>query len=202
MDVIDNIAEDTIVAFDTETTGLDTKSAKMVGFSFAYEDTKAFYVPISHSYLGVEKQVDEADAIEALKKLMQYHIVGQNLKFDFSLLYHQYGFDEMVPYADTMIMAWLSDPGTKVGLDALAQKFFKYDMKSFKDVVKKGEDFSSVTIEEATFYAAEDAWMTRLLYFALKKKMELASLTPLLKEAKDVEYPFINVLIRMESRGI
>ena len=101
-----------------------------------------------------------------------------------------------------MIMAWLYDPGTKVGLDALAQKLFKYEMKSFNEVVKKGENFSNVSIEEATFYAAEDAWMTYLLYFALKKQMELASLTPLLKEAKDVEYPFINVLIGMESLGI
>jgi DNA polymerase-1 len=32
--VIDSIESDTIVAFDTETTGLDTKVAKMVGFSF------------------------------------------------------------------------------------------------------------------------------------------------------------------------
>ncbi|MFT7879486.1 MAG: DNA polymerase I [Sulfurimonas sp.] len=201
-EVIEGIDEDTIVAFDTETTGLDTKSAKMVGFSFSFEETRAYYVPIAHNYLGVEAQVDESDAIEALKKLMQHKIVGQNLKFDFSLLYHQYGFEAMVPFADTMIMAWLSDPGTKVGLDALAQKFFKYDMKPFKALVKKGEDFSAVAIEEATFYAAEDAWMTRLLYFALKKKMELASLTPLIKEARDVEYPFINVLIRMESLGI
>jgi len=201
-EVIDAIPEDAIVAFDTETTGLDTRSAKMVGFSFATEDTKAYYVPIAHNYLGVEEQIEESDAIEALKRLMKHKIVGQNLKFDFSLLYHQFGFEEMVPFADTMIMAWLYDPGTKVGLDALAQKLFKYEMKSFNEVVKKGENFSNVSIEDATFYAAEDAWMTYLLYFALKKQMELASLTPLLKEAKDVEYPFINVLIGMESLGI
>jgi len=75
-------------------------------------------------------------------------------------------------------------------------------MKSFKSLVKKGEDFSSVAIEEAAFYAAEDAWMTYLLYGAIKKKMELGSLTHLLKEAREVEYPFINVLIRMEKEGI
>ncbi|MCB4755251.1 MAG: DNA polymerase I, partial [Sulfurovum sp.] len=55
---------------------------------------------------------------------------------------------------------------------------------------------------EATFYAAEDAWMTFLLYGAIQKKMELGSLTHLLQEAKQVEYLFINVLIRMEQLGI
>jgi len=200
--VIKNIDKDTIVAFDTETTGLDTKVAKMVGFSFCMESNKAYYVPIGHSYLGVEAQVSVDDAIDALKKLLQHNIVGQNLKFDFSLLYNQYSFEEIIPYADTMIMAWLLNPGSKIGLDALAMKFFKYEMKPFKEMVKKGEDFSAVAIEDATFYAAEDAWMTFLLYGALKKKMELSSLTHLLKEAKEIEYPFINVLMRMERLGI
>ncbi len=201
-EVIDAFSEDTLVAFDTETTGLDTKKDKMVGFSFCTESDKAYYVPVEHNYLGVEAQVSQEDAAAALEKLMKHRIIGQNLKFDLSLLYNRYGIEEVVPFADTMIMAWLSDPGSKVGLDALAQKFFKYKMKPFKEMVKKGEDFSHVNIADATFYAAEDAWMTFLLYGAIKKKMELSSLTHLLKEAKEVEYPFINVLIRMERLGI
>jgi DNA polymerase-1 len=139
--VIDGIESDAIVAFDTETTGLDTKVAKMVGFSFCTAIDKAYYVPIGHNYLGVEEQVQIDDAIVSLKKLLKHKVVGQNLKFDLSLLYNQYGFEEITPYADTMIMAWLSDPGSKVGLDALAKKFFKYEMKPFKEMVKKGEDF-------------------------------------------------------------
>jgi len=201
-EVIDALSDDTLVAFDTETTGLDTKTAKMVGFSFCTSNEKAYYVPVGHSYLGVEEQVAEEDAAAALQKLMKHRIVGQNLKFDLSLLYNRYAMDEVLPFADTMIMAWLSDPGSKVGLDALAQKFFKYEMKPFKEMVKKGENFSHVNIADATFYAAEDAWMTFLLYGAIKKKMELSSLSHLLREAKEVEYPFINVLIRMEHLGI
>lgn len=200
--VIERIDKDAIVAFDTETTGLDTKTAKMVGFSFCFDAQKAYYVPVGHNYLGVEEQVSLEDALSALKKLLTFQVVGQNLKFDFSLLYNQFDIEPIIPYADTMIMAWLLDPGSKVGLDALAKTFFKYEMKPFKDMVKKGEDFSAVSIEDATFYAAEDAWMTYLLHGAIKKKMELSSLAHLLKEAKNVEYPFINVLIRMEHLGI
>ena len=201
-EVIDSIGEDTIVAFDTETTGLDTRKARMVGFSFSVDEEKAYYVPVGHSYLGVGDQVSAEDAKEALSKLLEHKIVGQNLKFDLSLLHHQYGLGEIVPYADTMLMAWLINPGSKIGLDTLARRFFHYEMKPFKEMVKKGENFSSVDIAEATFYAAEDAWMTRLLYFSLEKAMELGSLSDLLKEAENVEYPFINVLIRMEEKGI
>ena len=202
MDVVESIDADAIVAFDTETTGLDTKTAKMVGFSFCFDADKAYYVPVAHNYLGVEDQVSVDDASLAIKKLLTHNIVGQNLKFDFSLLYNQFYIEPIIPYADTMIMAWLTNPGVKVGLDTLAKTYFKYEMKPFKDVVKKGEDFSAVSIEDATFYAAEDAWMTYLLYGAIKKKMELSSLSHLLKEAKNVEYPFMNVLIRMEQLGI
>jgi len=87
--VIAQIDKDAIVAFDTETTGLDTKKARMVGFSFCLERSKAYYVPVGHAYLGVEDQVSLEDALFALKKLMTFQIVGQNLKFDFSLLSNQ-----------------------------------------------------------------------------------------------------------------
>ncbi len=201
-EVLNTLDKDAIVAFDTETTGLDTKVAKMVGFSFCISREKAYYVPVGHSYLGVEAQVSLPDALSALAKLLTFNVVGQNLKFDLSLLYNQYDFEPIIPFADTMILAWLSNPGSKIGLDTLAKQYFKYEMKPFKEMVKKGEDFSAVAIADATFYAAEDAWMTFLLYGAIKKKMELSSLTHLLKEAKNVEYPFMTVLMRMERLGI
>ncbi len=201
-EVIKKITPNTLVAFDTETMGLDTKKDKMVGFSFAFDDKKAYYVPIAHAYLGVTEQVSMKDALDAIAKILEAKVIGQNVKFDFSLLYCQHHIKAVVPFADTMIMAWLLDAGTKVGLDALAQKFFKYEMKPFKAMVKKDETFANVDIESATFYASEDAWMTYKLYFALEKAMELASISHLIEEAKAVEYPFINVLIAMEQRGI
>ncbi len=198
--VIATVTPETIVAFDTETTGLDTRNDTMVGFSFALEASRAYYVPIAHSYLGVGTQVSREAAMPAIERLMGARIIGQNLKFDLGLLYAA-GMEEIVPYADTMIMAWLLDPGKKVGLDVLAKKFFKYEMRSFKSLVKKGENFSSVPIEEAAFYAAEDAWMTLRLYHKLTEFFALAD-PKIAEEARQVEYPFVNVLIHMEREGI
>jgi len=201
-EIINTITPETLVAFDTETMGLDTKKDKMVGFSFALDDKKAYYVPVAHFYLGMTDQVSMVDALKAIEKILTARVIGQNLKFDFSLLYFQHGIKDVIPFADTMIMAWLLNPGTKVGLDTLAKKFFDYEMKPFKEMVKKGETFASVDIESATFYAGEDAWMTFILYGALDEAMDLASLSHLKEEAKNVEYPFVNTLIAMEQRGI
>ncbi len=196
--VIDTISSDTIVAFDTETTGLDIKEDRLVGFSFAMDNHIAYYVPIAHNYLGVTEQINIDDAIEAIKKIFKAKVVGQNLKFDLSILYYRYGVDRITPYADTMIMAWLLNPNSKIALDILAKKFFDYEMKSFKSLVKKGENFSSVDIDLASFYASEDALVTYRLYFKLNGILDKS----LKDEAKRVEYPFINILIDMEQIGI
>ncbi len=200
--IIKKIDKDTIVAFDTETTSLNTKEAKLVGFSFALNEDEAYYVPIAHNYLGVGEQINIDDAKEAIETILEAKVVGQNLKFDFEVLVNSLDINLPIPYADTMILAWLLDPGSRVGLDALAKKFFNYEMISYSKTVKKGEDFSSVTIEEATLYASEDAWMSLKLYNKLINIFKNFALEELLKEANSVEFPFILVLVDMEEIGI
>ncbi|BBG65390.1 DNA polymerase I [Hydrogenimonas sp.] len=200
--IIDSIGDNTPVAIDTETDSLDTKSAGLVGFSFCFDKKRAYYVPVAHSYLGVGRQVDMEDAEEALRKLLSKRFMGHNLKFDLGLLYNLFGFEEARPFADTMLLAWLADPEGAVGLDRLALRYFDHEMVAFKNTVKKGENFSSVPIEEAVKYAAEDAWMSYRLYFKLKEILKLQGAEHLLKEAEEVEYPFINLLICMERHGI
>ncbi len=201
-EVLESIDDDALVSFDTETDALDTKTASIVGFSFCFEESKAYYVPIAHNYLGVGSQLSLEDAKKALETLFKKRLFGHNLKFDLGLLYKVFGFDEVEPFADTMLLAWLVDPEGAVGLDRLSMRYFDYEMVSFKDTVKKGEDFSSVHIEEACKYAAEDAWMSYKLYFKLTEILKLQGAEHLISEAKNIEYPFINLLISMEHHGI
>ena len=197
-EVIQNIPKDGVVAFDTETTSTTSRIAKIVGFSFCYEESEAYYVPINHFYLGVGDQVEEEAAKEAIKKLFSFKIVGQNLKYDYNILWHNFNFLPKTLEADTMIEAWLKDPSSSVGMDNLAKRYFDYEMVKFKNVVKKGDDFSSVDLNEACLYASEDAWMTLKLYNFFKENLE----KPLQNEAKEVEYPFIFTLLSMENEGI
>ncbi len=196
--LIDGMDDEEIVAFDTETNSLDAYNAKIVGFSFCIDTTEAYYVPIGHNYLGVGEQISFEDARVALQKLLKHKIVGQNLKFDLAVIEHNFGITDVNIYADTMLLAWLLNPQAGAGLDFLAKRFFNHDMVKFKETVAKGDDFSSVTLESACGYAAEDAWMTLKLFYKLYEMLEPS----LLDLARDVEFPFIKVLMNMEKDGI
>ncbi len=196
--VINSIKPNSIVAFDTETNSLDAYNANIIGFSFATNENEAYYVPISHCYLGVGKQVKKDDVKLALDKLLKYRIVGQNLKFDLAVIENNFDISDVLIYADTMILAWLLNPEKTIGLDALSLRFFNHPMVKFKDTVKKGETFASVDIESACLYASEDAWMTLKVYNKIVDFLE----PELLNLARDLEFPFIKTLMKMEEEGI
>ncbi len=201
LEVINSIPEDTIVAFDTETTDIDTKNASLVGFSFCFENNKAYYIPINHQYLGAPAQISFEIVSEAINKLNTKKLVLQNFKYDFSIIKNELNI-ELKLYADTMILAWLLNSSERVGLDALASKYFDHTMIAFKDVVKKGENFSNVDINEACNYAAEDALFTYKIYFKLLEEFKEIQAEKLVKIAHDYEFDFIYVLENMEENGI
>lgn len=199
--VINSIPKDSIVAFDTETTDIDTQKAQIVGFSFAYEENTAYYVPIAHSYLGVPTQISKEVAFQSIIQLNKHKLVLQNFKYDYQII--KYNFDlELNLYADTMILSWLLNTNEKVGLDYQIDKYFNHSMIAFKDIVKKGENFSNVDVYKACEYAAEDALMTLKLF---NKQLEIFKKTnneELLQLAFDIEFDFIYVLANMENNGI
>ncbi|MGB7403787.1 MAG: DNA polymerase I [Arcobacter sp.] len=200
-EVISSIPKDSIVAFDTETTSLDTKIAKIVGFSFSFDENSAYYVPIGHSYLGVSDQVSMKDAKDAIIRLNEFKLIVQNFKYDFDII--KFNFDiQLNLYADTIILAWLLDSSSRVGLDALAKSYFDHTMIAFKNVVKKGDDFSTVDIANACNYAAEDALMTYKIYFKLLEEFKKQNCEHLLEIADEYEFKFIDVLINMQNNGV
>ncbi len=193
-ETIDKI-KDEVVAFDTETDSLE--NPKIVGFSFAFEKNRAYYVPINHFYLGVEKQIDENIALKAIEKILEKKVIGHNLKFDFKML-RNYGLKTPTPLADTMIMAWLLDPDSHVGLDNLAKRYLNHQNIKYKEIVGKNQNFADIDIKTAAKYAAEDAIITLKLYEKLKDKLW----DEVKWDFENIEMPFINILIDMEKEGI
>ena len=200
--VLERLDAQTLVGFDTETTGLDYENDEIVGFSFCFEKEKAYYVPYGHFYLGLDKQVSKEAAMRAIEQIFRSRVIGHNLKFDLHFVTRLLEKKTLPIYADTIVLAWLCDPEMKLSLDALAKKFFDHTMISYKETVKKGETFANVPLEEATLYAAEDAYLTRLLYDKLMDLLELQNATHLKEEFFDVEVPFVETLLVMEKAGI
>lgn len=200
--VLDTLKEDTIVAFDTETTGLEYEHDKLVGFSFCINDKEAYYVPFAHFYLGVGDQVSEDVAKNAIRKIFNSKVVGHNIKFDLHFVSRFLEDDILTVYADSIILAWLVNPESALAMDKLADKLLDHTMVAFKDTVKKGETFGDVDLESACVYAAEDAYITLKLFHLLNEKLELQSAAHLIEESMNVEVPFITTLLTMEKEGI
>ncbi|ADR34056.1 DNA polymerase I [Sulfuricurvum kujiense DSM 16994] len=200
--LMETIADDALIAFDTETTGLDPSKDHLVGFSFSTDGKTGYYVPMMHSYLGVGDQVSTEAAAKAIRLIFEHRVIGHNIKFDLHFVTRFLGVDRLSIYADTMVLAWLTDSSRSLAMDNLSQSLLHHEMIHFKDTVKKGENFASVAIEDACKYAGEDAYITYRLYEVLKEQLLLKGGQEALDEAFDVEFPFTLTLLGMEKEGI
>ena len=192
-------------AIDTETDSVDTVSANLIGISLSVKETEGCYIPISHLYDGCPDQL----SMEYIQKTLgvaieknQKKAVGQNLKFDIPIL-SRHGIKISKFLADTMLMSYvLNSTATRHGMDRLADYYLNYTTTKYKDVTgtaSKQISFAEVKIDVATDYAAEDADITLRLF---------NTLYPLLKEKpiqekllKEIEYPLVHVLSRVEQNG-
>ncbi|MDD5051387.1 MAG: DNA polymerase I [Sulfuricurvum sp.] len=200
--LIQTIPHDAIVAFDTETTGLDPTKDHLVGFSFSVDGKSGYYVPMMHSYLGVGDQISAEVAKKAILAIFEHRVIGHNIKFDLHFVTRFLGVDRLSIHADTMVLAWLTDSARSLSMDNLSQNLLHHEMIHFKDTVKKGENFASVAIEDACKYAGEDAYITYRLYEVLREQLLLKGGDEALNEAINVEFPFTLTLLGMEREGI
>ncbi|MBT7719487.1 MAG: DNA polymerase I [Halieaceae bacterium] len=194
-----------LFAFDTETTSLNYMEAKVVGVSFAIEAGKAAYVPLAHDYLGAPEQLDRDAVLAQMKPLLEdpnQAKVGQNLKYDASVLANHGIALKGIDY-DTMLESYVLDStATRHDMDSLALKYLGQNTIHFEDIAGKGAKqltFNQVKVEEAGPYAAEDADITLRLHQALWPKLEeLSSLLPVFR---DIELPLVPVLSKIERQG-
>ena len=194
-----------VFAIDTETNSLDTVTANLVGISLSVKEGSGCYIPIGHKYEGCPKQLTLQEVIDEIGKAVERNkekAVGQNLKFDIPILSrHGIVIDKF--HADTMLMSYvLNSTATRHGMDKLAMYYLNYETIKYGDVAgtaSKQISFSEVEIDTASNYAAEDADITLRLFNKLDELLkEKPSQVKLLKE---LEYPLVHVLSRVEQNG-
>ncbi|HET8574098.1 MAG TPA: DNA polymerase I [Edaphocola sp.] len=198
-DFIQHARMHTEMAFDTETTSVDPRTASLVGMSFSWKNGEAWYIPCSSNR-------DEVLSLLAqLKPLFdnpEIKWIGQNIKYDLIIL-KNYGIELAGPYFDTMLAHYALNPGGKQGMDYLSSVYLQYQPVSIETLIgAKGKtqgNMRDVPVEDVKEYAAEDADIT----FQLKQVFE-----PKIREAKaedlfyEVENPLARVLADMEFEGV
>jgi len=202
---IEDVRRAGIFAVDTETTSINYMEAELVGFSIACEPGKAAYIPVGHDYVGAPAQLSLDSVLSALQPLLEdpkLTKVGQNLKYDMSVL-SRYGVTVQGPVYDTMLESYvLNSVATRHNMDALASYYLNKTTIHFEDVAGKGAKqitFNQVDLEAATEYAAEDADITLQLHQTLLP--QLAGQKRLLDVFTDIETPLISVLSLVERQG-
>lgn len=202
---LQQLQDSSLMAIDTETTGLDYMSAELVGVSVAVEAGHAAYIPFGHDYLGAPQQLSKQQVLEALRPILEnpnIRKVGQNLKFDISVL-AQHGIELQGVAFDTMLESYVLDSvATRHDMDSLADYYLQHSTTSFSDIAGKGAaqlTFNQIALEQAGPYAAEDADITLSLHQALWPQV---SAEPSLQTVFDeIELPLIDVLSRVERNG-
>lgn len=181
------------VAFDTETDSVDAHTCKLVGFSFAVEGGKAWYV--------------EGTLIDIFRPLFSdasKTLVGHNVKFDRTVL-QRYGIGMASHPHDTMLAHYCLDAAARHGMDALARRYLSYRTIPIEKLIGEKErgktqlSMAALKPEEILDYAAEDADVTLKLDEVLRPLVAEAGASTALEKSEE---PLIKILIGMERAGV
>jgi DNA polymerase-1 len=195
-----------LLAFDTETTSLDSMQAELVGLSFCTEAGRAAYIPVGHDYPAVPAQLDRDEVLARLQPLLENPErpkVGQHIKYDMNVL-SLYGVIVQGVAFDTMLESYVfNSTGSRHNMDSLALKYLGRQTTHYEDIAGKGAkqiSISQVSIEDTSHYAAEDADITLQLHQHIWPRLQQQP--PLAAMLQEIEIPLIPVLARMEQRGV
>ena len=202
----EKIQQADIVAFDTETTSLDYMEAELVGMSFCMEPGVAAYLPVAHDYPDAPEQLSRDWVLQQLKPWLEDASrikVGQHLKYDKNVLANYDITLDGIGF-DTMLESYvLNSTGSRHDMDTLAQNYLNHRTVHYEEIAGKGAKqltFNQIDLEQAAFYAAEDADITLRLHEVLWPKV--SSEDTLKKILQEIEVPLASILSRMEQQGV
>ncbi|MGB7343398.1 MAG: DNA polymerase I, partial [Pirellulaceae bacterium] len=211
--LIKRLKEQQRFCFDTETTGLDARTALPLGLAISFKNHEAYYVVLAQpndpkSESRTDEAIDRQSAVAILREFADVlgdeaiQKVGHNLKYDITLLKWN-GIEVRGPLMDTMLAHSMKEPEMRHGLDYLASLYLNYKPIPTSDLIgPKGDDqknMRDVPLETLSQYACEDADITLQLADAIAPDIEERGVA---KVCYEVECPLIPVLVDMEHEGI
>ncbi|MDR0392332.1 MAG: DNA polymerase I [Planctomycetaceae bacterium] len=198
-------------AFDTETIPIDLRFdatspryTDVVGFSFSWSDSEAWYLPF-RGPLG-SAVLDFGEVLDKLRPVFEDGAIakiGQNLKYD-SVVLRNKGVKLGGMFFDTMIADYLlRSDAIHHNLDELAEFYLNHNTIKISDLIGKGKKQRTMN-EIQTYilkdYAGEDALVVWVLYPVLRSRLDAQE--GLLRLFNDIEMPLTEVLAEMEFVGV
>ncbi|CAA7390407.1 DNA polymerase I [Chryseobacterium fistulae] len=197
--LVQNLLQQRVVCFDTETTSLNELEAELVGMSFSYKKGLAYYIPLSENREEVLQTLEIFRPFFEKEDLLK---IAHNLKYDYKIL-KQYNITVKGAIFDTMIAHYLLNPDGRHGMDYLSEVYLNYKPVSIETIIgKKGKkqgNFRDADLRTQTDYAAEDADITFQLYELFAPQLKKENLEDLFF---NIEMPLMEVLAKMELAGI
>lgn len=212
--LLQELDEVSLFSLDTETTGLDTLEADLVGISISYDkafsynkgfhygDSKTlnYYIPVGHKE---GQQLDLNYVLDNLNPLLENSEKGkiiQNAKYEINI-FKNYNIDIKGVVMDTMLASYVKDPSRRHGLKSQALSLLGFDMQNIEELIGKGKNaitMDMVSIEDAGLYACYDSFSTLELgkYYAKNLDEKLFELLG------KIELPLVEVLAYMEREGV
>ena len=190
-----------VLAFDTETTGLDTASAALVGISLSADGRVGYYLPVGHTD-GPNLPRDVAlDALRPLLTDPNVVKVAHNAAYDLGIL-RQVGLEVSPLPEDTMLMEFLIRPTGQKGLKDCVRRRFGVRMAKYEELTGKAKGtqvtMDKVPVARAAPYAAADAAFTcRLLEVARADLVETGGMALY----EQIERPLIPVIVDLNQAG-
>ena len=117
--LVEKMMEQEIVAFDTETEGLNALETNIVGISFSWRKGIGYYLPIKNNKSVYEKSFEILKPFFESTKIIK---VGHNIKFDIQVLL-KYNVKVSSPIYDTMVAHYLINPDMRHNLDTLSESY-------------------------------------------------------------------------------
>ncbi len=197
------LARQKTISVDTETTNLWPRWAEIVGYSFAWKEDEAWYIPVRAP--EGDPCLDPDTVLEKLRPIFEDELIekiGQNLKYDYVVL-RSAGVRLAGIAFDTIVASYLLDAGSRNHtLDELARRYLKHQTITIKELIGSGKNqkrMDEVPVAQIAEYAAEDAIVPLWLKPILEKKLVTAELDELFHK---VEMPLVEVLAELEYTGI
>jgi DNA polymerase-1 len=201
--LIAQMTEQPAISFDTETTSIHPRFAEIVGYSFAWNEGEAYYVPVKAP--PGERHLDPQATLAALRPVLENPTIaklGQNLKYDMIVL-RSAGVNVAGAQFDSMIASYLLDAGERNhNLDELALRYLNHTTIKIEELIGSGRNqkrMDEVPLSAITPYAAEDADVALRLRGPLAERLREANLVKLFDE---LEVPLVEVLVELEYNGI